>query len=93
MEASAFKAEQQRGRRMVSPSESSESWVSSRIGSWIEVKLRGWRVSRTKSRISRWDSLRSGEEDCLDEAREGAAEEGRGGWSSIVTMGDQGREA
>jgi len=38
MEASAFRAEQQRGRRMVSPSESSESWLSLRIGSWVAVK-------------------------------------------------------
>jgi len=45
MDASAFRAEQERGTRIISPSDSSESCLSSRIGSWTEVKLSRWRVS------------------------------------------------
>jgi len=93
MDARALREEQERGMRIVSPSESSASWRSSRIGSWTEEKLSLWRVSRTKSRMYRWDSLSSGDEDCLEGAPEGAPEEGRGGKSSIVRIRDQGREA
>jgi len=35
----------------------------------------------------------SGEDDCLEGALEELVDEGRGGRSTIVTMGDQGREA
>ena len=41
----------------------------------------------------RWDSLSSGDEDCAEGALDEFREEGRGGRSSMVTMGDQGREA
>jgi len=51
MDASALRVEQERGTRIVSPSDKPESWLSSRIGSWTEVKLSLWRVSRTKSRM------------------------------------------
>jgi len=43
--------------------------------------------------MHRSDSLSSGEEDCAEGALDEFLEEGRGGRSSIVTMGDQGREA
>jgi len=45
MEASAFRAEQERGTRIISPSDSSESCAMPRIGSWTYVKLSRWRVS------------------------------------------------
>ena len=57
------------------------------------MKLSLWRVSRTKSRMYRWDSESSGEEDCAEGALDEFLEEGRGGRSSIVEMGVQGREA
>jgi len=41
----------------------------------------------------KWDSLSSGEEDSDEGALDEFREEGRGGRSSILTMGDQGREA
>jgi len=41
----------------------------------------------------RWDSLSSGDEDCAERALDELREEGRGGRSSNLTMGDQGREA
>ena len=93
MDASALRAEQDRGTRIVSPSESSASCRSSRIGSWMEEKLSLWRVSRTKSRMQRWDSVSSADEDCLEGAGDGAPEEGRGGSSSIVRTRHEGREA
>jgi len=39
IDASALRVEQDRGTRIVSPSESSASCRSSRIGSWMEEKL------------------------------------------------------
>ena len=41
----------------------------------------------------RWDSLSSGEEDSAEGALDEFLEEGRGGRSSITTMGEKGREA
>jgi len=41
----------------------------------------------------RWDLRSSGDEDCAEGALDEVLEEGRGGESSILTMGDQGREA
>ena len=37
--------------------------------------------------------MSSGDEDCLEGARDGAPKEGRGGRSSIMKTGEQGREA
>jgi len=65
MDVRALRAEQERGKRIVSPSKRPVSWWSSRIESQTNVKLRRWRVSQTKSRMLRWFSERSGVADCL----------------------------
>jgi len=39
MDASALREEQERGTRIVSPSQRPESWWSLRMGSWTEVKF------------------------------------------------------
>jgi len=43
--------------------------------------------------MKRWDSESSGEEDCAEGALDEFLEKGRGGRSSIVELGVQGREA